>query len=343
MRIMLTLAAVTAALPPRIATAHFVLHAPASWRAQGSLGDPQKMGPCGNEAAPAAPTGIVTAFSPGETITITVDEAIYHPGHYRVALAINDRQELPAEPAVTPTQTTECGSVSVASPPVFPILADGVLQHTQPFHDLQSFTVTLPSDVTCDHCTLQVIEFMSRHDSPCFYHHCADISIKVGATPPGGCQSDAECADDSTCTTDRCNTTTKACEHVDEVTPTCDDGNACTRDACTAAQGCVSTPMTLADVRAGFLGTTQVSTCSNEKVPKAIGALFAKADGLVARGAQNPTKAARLLQKAAKRLRSAGTKVTKASPRKISAGCAQELGAVMDQARGRVTCLLNAL
>jgi len=229
---------------------------------------------------------------------------------------VNDRSELPPEPPVTPTQSTECGSAVIADPPVFPILADGMLPHTQPFHDLQSFTVTLPSDVTCDHCTLQVIEFMSQHDSPCFYHHCADISIKAGGAPSGGCRADAECGDDDACTADRCNTTTKACEHADE---------------------------TLADVRSGFLGTPQASACSNDKVPKAIGSLFAKADGLVARAAENPTKAARLLQKAAKRLRSAGSKVTKATPRKISAGCAQALGAVVDQARGRVTCLLNAV
>ncbi len=337
------IALVLVAVTPPIASAHFVLHAPASWREQGSLGDPQKMGPCGDDGDPtAATTAIVTAFSPGQTITITIDEAIHHPGHYRVALAVNDRSELPPEPPVTPTQSTECGSVVIADPPVFPILADGMLPHTQPFHDLQSFTVTLPSNVTCDHCTLQMIEFMSQHDSPCFYHHCADISIKAGAAPPGGCQSNAECDDDTACTTDRCNVTTKACEHVDQVT-TCDDGDACTRDACTAAQGCVSTPMTLADVRSGFLGTPQASVCSNDKVPKAIGSLFGKADSLVARAAENPTKAARLLQKAAKRLRSAGSKVTKATPRKISAGCAQALGAVVDQARGRVSCLSNAV
>jgi hypothetical protein len=141
-------------LAPRTTAAHFVLHAPASWRAQGSLGDPQKTGPCGNEDT-AATTGVVTAFSPGETVTITIDETVFHPGHYRVALAVHDRDELPAEPQVHPG-TTECGSADVLSPPVFPILADGVLQHALPFSDLQSFTVTLPSDVTCDHCTLQV-------------------------------------------------------------------------------------------------------------------------------------------------------------------------------------------
>jgi len=343
-RIALMLGVLTSGLSPRIAAAHFVLHAPASWREQDSNGDPQKTAPCGDDSDPgAAPTGIVTAFSPGETITITIDERTFHPGHYRVALAVNDRSELPAEPPVTPDQYTACGSAPIMDPPVFPVLADGMLQHTQPFNDLQSFTVTLPADVTCDHCKLQVIEFMSSHGSPCFYHHCADISIKAGTTPPSGCQSDADCADDSACTTDRCNTTTKACEHVDDVTPTCDDGDACTHDACSAAGGCVSTPMTLADVRTGFLGVPQATACANDKVPKAIGALFAKADALVTRSAQNPARAARLLQKAAKRLRSAGTKVAKSSPRKISAGCAAVLGGVVEQARSRVTCLQSSL
>ena len=340
-QIALTLA-VGSALAPRIATAHFILHAPASWREQGIHGDPQKTGPCGDEADPALPTGVVTTFSPGETITITIDEAIFHPGHYRVALAVDDRSELPAEPPVTPSQYTDCGSVPVMSPPVFPVLADGVLPHTQPFHDRQSFTVTLPSDVTCDHCTLQVIEFMSSHDAPCFYHHCADISIKAGGGGGGGggCQSDAECADESACTTDRCNATTKACEHV---TPSCDDGDACTEDACTAAQGCTSTPMTLADVKAGFLGTLQASACSDEQIPKAPGSLFAKAGALVARGAQNPAKAARLLQKATKKLDAASKKVKKSSPRKISAGCATALDGVVGQAVGRVACVLGTL
>jgi hypothetical protein len=56
--------------------------------------------------------------------------------------------------------------------------------------------VTLPSNVTCEKCTLQVIEFMSDHplNNPggCFYHHCADIAIGVDAgTPPddGGVSS----------------------------------------------------------------------------------------------------------------------------------------------------------
>src|SRR5262249_59307064 len=92
--------------------------------------NPQKLGPCGDEGT-AASTGIVTAFAPGDTVTITIDETIFHPGHYRVALAVADRSELPDEPPVTPGETP-CGSVPVAVPPAFPVLADGALEHAVP-------------------------------------------------------------------------------------------------------------------------------------------------------------------------------------------------------------------
>lgn len=159
--------------------AHFTLEEPASWRTQNALGLPEKLGPCGNEDG-GTDTGIVTAFQTGQTITVTIDEKIFHPGHYRIALAVHDRSELPPEPVVTPG-ATPCGSVPIEDPPVFPVLADGVFQHTTPFTGPQSIQIALPPGVTCDKCTLQVIEFMSSHplNNPggCFYHHCADISI----------------------------------------------------------------------------------------------------------------------------------------------------------------------
>lgn len=167
---------------------HFILQAPASWMSQDSLGAPQKLGPCGDEGG-GTPTGAVTTFAPGETITVSVKEVVFHPGHYRVALAVNSRDELPAEPIVT-AGTTPCGSVPIDPTPAFPVLVDGALQHNSAFSGSQSIKVTLPSDVTCTHCTLQVIEFMSNHglNDPggCFYHHCADIAIKAsGSGPPG--------------------------------------------------------------------------------------------------------------------------------------------------------------
>ena len=181
-------------LSPAAARAHFILQAPPAWWSQDASGVPEKLGPCGNEGGGSA-TGTVTAFQPGQTITVTVDEVVFHPGHYRVALSVNSRSELPAEPIVTATSSTPCGSVPIQSPAVFPVLADGVLQHTSAFSAPQSFQVTLPSNVTCTKCTLQIIEFMSNHplNNPggCFYHHCADISIQAagGSGAMGGSPS----------------------------------------------------------------------------------------------------------------------------------------------------------
>jgi MYXO-CTERM domain-containing protein len=165
------------------AEAHFALQAPASWMSQDSLGNPQKTGPCGNEAGGTA-TGTVSAFMSGQTITVTINETVFHPGHYRIALSVNDRSELPAEPPVT-VGATACGSVPIQNPVTFPVLADGVFMHTVAFNGPQSIQLKLPANVTCTHCTLQVMEFMSSHGAPCFYHHCADLSLSQVA-PDGG-------------------------------------------------------------------------------------------------------------------------------------------------------------
>jgi MYXO-CTERM domain-containing protein len=183
-------AAIVALAGPATAHAHFVLQAPASWAQQNSFGDPQKSAPCGqaDPGAAAVPSNAVTAFQPGQTITVTINETITHPGHYRVALSSTGQSGLPADPPVT-AGATPCGTTVIQSPPVFPVLADGMLVHTGAFSGPQSFQVTLPGDVTCPSCTLQVIQFMSDHglNNPggCFYHHCATISIQTG-TGTGG-------------------------------------------------------------------------------------------------------------------------------------------------------------
>ncbi len=185
--------AATLLYPASNARAHFILQAPASWMPQDADGLPEKLGPCGDEddgVAGETPTGIVTAFQQGQMITVTVEEVIFHPGHYRIALAVDNRSELPAEPTVT-AGATPCGTVPIESPAVFPVLADDVFDHTTPFTTAQSVQIALPPNVTCTKCTLQVIEFMSDHPlnipGGCFYHHCADISIQgAGADAAGG-------------------------------------------------------------------------------------------------------------------------------------------------------------
>jgi MYXO-CTERM domain-containing protein len=194
------------ALVPVAARAHFILQAPPSWAALDDLGGPQKSAPCGqaDPGQPASPTGTVTAFAPGATVTITINETIPHPGHYRVVLSTTGQSGLPADPPVTAVGTDPCGSTVIQIPPVFPVLVDGMLAHTGAFSGPQTFTVTLPTDLTCTNCTLQVAEFMSNHglNNPggCFYHHCADISIQqggggdAGPVEPGGSSSGCGCA-----------------------------------------------------------------------------------------------------------------------------------------------------
>jgi hypothetical protein len=170
------------------AAAHFDLQNPANWMSQDALGTPQKAPPCGNEAGGTA-TGKITPYQTGATVQIQLTETVFHPGHYRVALSTKaDRSDLPAEPAVTAGATQPCGTAAVMSPAVFPVLVDGALDHTTAFAGAQTISVKLPDGLTCDHCTLQIIEFMSNHalNNPggCFYHHCADISIQNAPVTP---------------------------------------------------------------------------------------------------------------------------------------------------------------
>jgi MYXO-CTERM domain-containing protein len=176
---------------PGLAEAHFHLDEPANWITQLENGDPQKTGPCGalmemNKTYTAS--NAVTSFKAGDTVTIKLEETVMHPGHYRVALAVADRSELPADPQVTAggMPNSACGTVPIMDPPVFPVLADGELKHTAALTGQQTITVKLPDDVECDKCTLQIIEFMSNHSAPCFYHHCADISITKDSGGAGG-------------------------------------------------------------------------------------------------------------------------------------------------------------
>ena len=178
-------------LAPVAARAHFVLEAPPNWAEQDSQGHPQKPAPCGeaDPQTPVVPTGVVTPFRAGQTITVALDEVTFHPGHYRVVLSTTGRGGLPPDPQATPPGT--CEALAIQDPPVFPVLADGMLQHTDPLDGPRSFEVTLPDDVTCAGCTLQVLEFMSAEVGGggfCFYHHCADISISAAAPDAGdGC------------------------------------------------------------------------------------------------------------------------------------------------------------
>src|SRR5437016_5120056 len=96
-----------AVMIPAAARAHFILQAPQSWAQQDALGMPEKSGPCGqaDPGTPAVATNVVTTFAPGDTVTITINEVVTHPGHYRVVLSESGQSGLPADPPVTAGST----------------------------------------------------------------------------------------------------------------------------------------------------------------------------------------------------------------------------------------------
>ena len=92
------LAAMTLSVP--FADGHFRLVDPTPWIEQNQLGDHfQKLGPCGGTSANGGtPTNAVTNAQGGQKLHVKVEEMVFHPGHYRIALAVNSRAELPEEP-----------------------------------------------------------------------------------------------------------------------------------------------------------------------------------------------------------------------------------------------------
>jgi hypothetical protein len=202
-----TLIVATMASVPSIAHAHFFLVEPPSWQMQGGAGDPQKEAPCGDLGIK---TNIVTRFHAGDTVHFAFNEMIPHTGHYRIALGLRGQMDLPADPTVTLDANRNSIGVPIQNPAVFPVLADGLLSHNA--GDIQvghmyTADVTLPANMTCDPCVLQITQYMNDHGSNTpttnfnggfFYHHCAAIAILApGAPLDGGSLADGAATTDA--------------------------------------------------------------------------------------------------------------------------------------------------
>jgi len=182
-----------------VADAHFVLVSPAASLLQNRLGDPQKIAPCGGVSGnpargtppnPGVPSGAVTNVKGGTEYPLVVHESIFHPGHYRVALA-RTASQLPPDPVVTTAQTergVRSQSAAIQNPPVAPVLLDGIFAHTE--RPTQNFETMIPiPNIDCPNCVLQVIEFMADHpgiavDGGHSYHHCAILNITADPSKP---------------------------------------------------------------------------------------------------------------------------------------------------------------
>jgi hypothetical protein len=157
------------ALSPVEAKAHLGLSSPVSRYGPDTL----KTGPCGVSGGER--TANVTYYEPGEMIEVSWDEYVDHPGHYRIAFDEDGDDDF-----VDPATMMELYSNEK-------VLLDGIDDKGPGERDYVA-TVTLP-DVTCDNCTLQVIQVM--YDKPPYttpgndiYYQCADLVLRVGGAPP---------------------------------------------------------------------------------------------------------------------------------------------------------------
>jgi len=203
-RLLFALGAALIALPA-VTSAHFKLVEPASWiKEDDKLGDPQKLGPCGGDPKGQNDmllTKTVSKVTGGSKLHLKIQETIYHSGHYRVALAVNSRNELPPDP-ITFEKYTDRGVYSVwaaiQSPPQIPVIVDGLFQHYPKPGEPSSALPKTPMapwetdielpNISCAKCTLQVIQFMADHpyNQPggYSYHHCADLQITADPAKP---------------------------------------------------------------------------------------------------------------------------------------------------------------
>jgi len=169
------------------ASAHIELQSPLNRYSDIKSGD-NKSCPCGSGTTnrscrkpeelsdPDRSADRATTFAPGDTITVHFDEYVGHSGRYRIAFDpdgadlddFNDNILLDE-----PDPTGSVGNIGDDS--------------------IWEFDVTLP-DMTCDNCTLQLIQVMDGNttdkvlnpvDRGGTYFQCADIVLAEG-TPPGG-------------------------------------------------------------------------------------------------------------------------------------------------------------
>jgi len=172
------------------AHAHFRLLEPASWIDEDERGDPQKLAPCGGTIDnPGTRSGAVTEVRGGDMLRVVVDETVYHPGHFRIALARRPNW-LPDDP-VASLKETERGLRSdtavIETDPAPPVIVDGLWPHYERHTGIWETEIEVPN-IDCEGCFLQVIQFMADHpgfrEGGFSYHHCAVLNITADPALP---------------------------------------------------------------------------------------------------------------------------------------------------------------
>lgn len=118
-----------------------------------------KTGPCG-EVAKGSP---VATFNVGQKITVQWEETINHPGYFEFSISSNGDQSFQLLLTVPDN-----------------------LNSTDDLPHRYQAEIQLPAGLSCDNCTLQMIQQMTENPSnPRPYFSCSDITIKTkdGDTP----------------------------------------------------------------------------------------------------------------------------------------------------------------
>jgi hypothetical protein len=169
------------------ASAHIELQAPLNRYSDIKSGD-NKSCPCGSGTTnrrcnkpeelsdPDRSSDRETTFAPGDTITVRFDEYVGHSGRYRIAFDPDGADLEHFNQNILLDEPDPSGNVGN--------MGQG---------SLWQFQVKLPN-MTCDNCTLQLIQSMDGNTTeplldpvarPSAYFQCADIVLANGA-PPGG-------------------------------------------------------------------------------------------------------------------------------------------------------------
>ncbi len=116
-----------------------------------------KTGPCGGFSRSTDPT-IVQA---GQTITVSWEETVNHPGKFLFALSMGNDAGFQSNPLGTMIDTQN----------------DGQTLHSY------NMALTMPN-VACDTCTIQLIQSMEENpNAPTYYYSCADVKIVANNVP----------------------------------------------------------------------------------------------------------------------------------------------------------------
>jgi hypothetical protein len=173
-----------------------------------------KRGPCGREGGTRG-TNVYT-YRPGETILVEAVEYIGHPGYFRIAFDddgdddfVDPQTVLPLNRECMNVPEDHCGAEDFFNNET--VLLDNLDPHI-PVNPLEavpySWDVTLP-DVTCDNCTLQLIQVMtdvpgihapynpSEPNADDIYYQCIDLVLAGESTSGGDAGSNVDPAEGS--------------------------------------------------------------------------------------------------------------------------------------------------